>query len=97
MSIEQFPINEKASSNVKWARYDPVRAVVSIDFKNGAGETTSTYEYANFTRQDWEDFRASRKPGEHFAHFIRGKQKFPYRKIPTVLSELPQPQQETLF
>lgn len=96
MSIEQFPIAEKASSNIKWARYDSAAAKLQIDFKNTAGEYQSTYEYDKFTRQDWEDFRAASRPGEHFAYRIRGK--YAYRKIvkPTAPAE-PEPEQGKLF
>lgn len=83
MSIEQFPVNPKASSNVKWARYDPVGARAEIDFKDKDGNYASTYEYGSdsrpFTRQDWESFRSATKPGEYFASSIRGR--FPYRKL----------------
>lgn len=94
--MENFPINPNASSNVKWARYDPVRAVVSIDFKNAAGEYQSTYEYTGFTRQDWEFFRESKRPGEHFASHIRGK--FQYKKVAAPKEpKAPEPVQKGLF
>jgi hypothetical protein len=100
MSIEQFPIAKKASSQLKWARYNPVNSKCEIDFKDKYGNYQSTYEYGNskvpFTRQDWEDFRSAARPGEYFAHRIRGA--FPYRKIERPKQPIePQPQQERLF
>lgn len=108
--MEQFPINPNASSNVKWAKFDPFSETCCIDFKNAAGEYQSTYEYGtrggrdqpdcnpgrHFTRQDWEDFRASTKPGLFFAERIRGK--FPYRKISKPKEpEAPAAEQASLF
>lgn len=99
--MENFPINPNASSNVKWARYDPVNELLEVDFKNNDGEYQSTYEYGareatgrKVTRQDWENFRAAAKPGLHFAEYIRGK--FPYRKIGKPKEE-PEPEQPGLF
>lgn len=96
--MENFPINPKTSSQLKWARYEPVTARVQIDFKNNAGEYQSTYEYGSpkmpFTRQDWESFRAAARPGEYFAHSIRNK--FPYKKIGQT-KETTEPQQQGLF
>lgn len=100
MSVEQFPIRENQSSNVKWARYDPVESRLEIDFKDKDGNYASTYEYGSakvpFTRQDWEDFRAANRPGEHFAFRIRGK--FPYRKVVKTAKPVERPaEQEKLF
>lgn len=98
--MENFPINPNASSNVKWARYDPVNELLEVDFKNNDGEWQSTYEYGSrdggkvFSRQDWEDFRAAPQPGIFFAERIRGQ--FPYRKIGKPKEE-PEPEQPGLF
>jgi hypothetical protein len=102
--IEHYSIHPEASSNVKWARYDPVHDLLEVDFKSAAGEYQSTYEYGDrgeggrrFTRQDWEDFRSAPRPGVFFAERIRGK--YPYRKItrkPDAEKE-PAPEQERLF
>ena len=98
--MEQFPINPKTSSQLKWARYDPVAARCEIDFKDKDGNYQSTYEYGSdtrpFTRQDWESFRAAARPGEHFAYSIRGK--FSYRKMNKKTEpKPPEAEQEKLF
>lgn len=105
--IEHYSIHPEASSNVRWARYDPVHELLEVDFKDAAGNYQSTYEYGarggaldatarRFTRQDWEDFRSSPRPGVFFAERIRGK--FPYRKITKrTEDEKPKPEQGGLF
>jgi len=99
---EELPVDPSASSNIKWARFDPVAEVLQIDFKDKNGNYASTYEYGDreglpnarkFTRQDWERFREAERPGEHFAYAIRGK--YPYRKVRT--KGEPKKEQEKLF
>lgn len=100
--MENLPINPQASSNIKWARYDPFHELLEIDFKDNDGNYQSTYEYGargegrKVTRQDWEDFRAAPRPGVFFDKRIRGK--FPYRKISKPKDEkAPEPEQPGLF
>lgn len=100
--MENFPIKPGTSSQLKWSRYDPVNELLQVDFLDKDGNYASTYEYGakggagrKVTRQDWEDFRAAARPGEHFAAHIRSK--FPYRKISKPKDEPEAPAQETLF
>jgi|HubBroStandDraft_1064217.scaffolds.fasta_scaffold275220_2 hypothetical protein len=99
--MEQFPINPQASSNVKWARYNPVNELLEVDFKDANGNYASTYEYGargegrKVTRQDWEAFRAATRPGQHFAEYIRNR--FPYRRVKQRKEEPEAPAQESLF
>ena len=103
--IEHYSIHPEASSNVKWARWDSEKQLCYIDFKDKDGNYASTYEYGSlaggrkFTRDDWEEFRAALRPGQHFAYKIKGV--FSYRKIKERAEpdgkEEPPAQQESLF
>jgi hypothetical protein len=61
------------SSNIHWARYDPDKEQLEIDFKNNAGVKVSTYRYDGFKWEDWAAFKASESKGKYFAYKIRPK------------------------
>jgi len=77
----------KDSSNIHWARYDQEQNRLEIDFRDSKGNPTSTYEYLNFSYDDWLRFEESKSKGQHFAAAIRNKKnedgtpKFPHRRI----------------
>jgi KTSC domain len=101
--MEHFTPNPKTTSQILRARYDPVSAMMIIEFKDADGKYQSSYEYGSrestgkkVTRQDWEDFRSASRPGEFFAHRIKGV--FSYRKLNVAEQETPSgPEQESLF
>lgn len=61
----------KGSSQVHWARYDPLTRTLEIDFKNSKGGKASTYSYAEFSKEDWIAFQSAEQKGSHFARAIR--------------------------
>ncbi len=67
------------SSNIHWARFDPDKQTLQVDFRGKDGSKTSTYEYTGFNDRDWLAFQRAQSKGLHFATKIRGK--FSHTKI----------------
>jgi len=61
----------KKSSNISWARYDEATQTLEIDFKGKDGNKASTYTYAGFPPDEWQEFQQAKSKGQHFAYKIR--------------------------
>lgn len=64
-------IDCKESSNIHWARWNNETQVLEIDFKDKNGVKASTYEYRQFSGEEWDRLNASESKGRHFAYTIR--------------------------
>lgn len=71
------------STQIAALGHDPTRNALRIRFKDfKTKQPGNTYEYANFTADDFEKFLAAESKGKHFAALIKNvTAKHPYRKI----------------
>lgn len=71
------------STQIAAIGHDPTRNALRIQFKDfKTKQPGNTYEYANFTVEDFEKFLAAESKGKHFGATIKKETaKHPYRKI----------------
>ncbi len=67
--MQQF--EAKTSSNIAWARYHEDTCTLEIDFKDKAGNRTTTYAYDGFSKEAWDKFNMAESHGKYFAFEIR--------------------------
>lgn len=63
--------------------HDPESKTLRIQFKDfKTKQPAATYEYANFTAEDFAKFQAAESKGKHFGAFIQKETaKHPFRKL----------------
>lgn len=71
------------SSQISAIGHDPVRSALRIQFKDfKTKKPVSTYEYANFSTEQFAAFMAAESKGKHFGATIKKEtEKHPFRKL----------------
>lgn len=69
------------SSKVHALGHDPETNTLAVQFKPRGEKPGAVYHYANFTAEQFEEFRKSESLGKHFGERIQYAKEHPYTKI----------------
>jgi hypothetical protein len=88
MDIEIAPrpviaMDSVVSSQIDSLGHDAATNTLAVRFKpSKVAPNGSLYHYANFTAEDFANFKGAKSPGGYFKDFIKPhQQKYPYEKI----------------
>lgn len=78
----EIAMQEVESSQIMAIGHNPEANTLAIRFKRWNGEQSSLYHYANFTAQQFEDFRNAESIGKHFGANIKNAvEAHPFTKV----------------